>query len=301
MLEASLGYNITDHWNIGVGGRYWAWNTQTGTEAFDFIGLPPPPGVSNARFTTERYGVFVQTGYHWGDTTPSGAYGAIMPVKAPVAAAAPMNWTGIYVGGHLGGGSSDDHWSDPFGATNNPGGGINVPGFGDTIHGTGPLAGGGIGANWQTGSWVLGVQADASWADIRGENTCFSGIGGINCQRIVDAVSTVAGRVGFAWYRSLLYAKAGGAWVETTYNLNGNTNILVLGTGSTNATAFGWVVGGGIEYAFTNNWTTTFEYDHIGLGSVTVPFPTVGLVNAQSIGVRQSVDIAKLGLNYKLF
>jgi hypothetical protein len=37
------------------------------------------------------------------------------------------------------------------------------------------------------------------------------------------------------------------------------------------------------------------------LDSVTVPFPTVAIVNAQSIGVRQSLDIAKFGLNYKLF
>jgi opacity protein-like surface antigen len=301
MLEASLGYDITDRWNVGVGGRYWAWNTQTGTTSFDYIGVSTPPGVSNARYTTERYGVFVQTGYHWGDTTPARASGAPMPVKAPVAASAPMNWTGIYVGGHLGGGASDDHWSDPFGATITPSGGTNIPGLGDTVHGTGPLAGGQVGANWQTGAWVFGVQADASWADIRGENTCFSGLGGINCQRIVDAVSTVAGRVGFAWNRSLVYAKAGGAWAETAYNLNGNTNILVLGTGSTNASAFGWVVGVGLEYAITNNWTTMFEYNHIGLDSVTVPFPTVAIVNAQSIGVRQSLDIAKFGLNYKLF
>jgi opacity protein-like surface antigen/outer membrane protease len=300
MLEASLGYDITDGWNVGIGGRYWAWNTKTGTSTFEFVSAFTPPSVSNARYTTERYGFFVQTGYHWGDTTPAPAYGALLPVKALVAAA-PMNWTGIYVGGHLGGGASDDHWSDPFGATIFPGGGINVPGFGDAVHATGPLAGGQIGANWQTGPWVLGVQADASWADIRGENTCFSGHGGINCQRIVDALSTVAGRVGFAWYRSLAYAKAGGAWADTIYNLNGNTDILSLGTGSTNATVFGWVVGAGLEFAITSNWTTMVEYNHIGLDSVTVPFPTVIVVNAHSIGVRQSMDIAKFGLNYKLF
>lgn len=301
MLEATLGYDLTDHWNIGVGGRYWAWNTQTGTDTFNYVGVSTPPGVSGARFTTERYGVFVQTAYHWGDPTPPGAAGSATIVKAPVAAATPMNWTGIYVGGQLGGGASDDRWSDPFGTTKTPSGGTNIPGFGDKIHSTGPLAGGEFNANWQTGQWVLGVQADANWADIRGENTCFSGIGGIDCQRIVDAVSTVAGRVGYAWNRSLLYAKAGGAWAETTYSLNGNTNILHLGTGSTNATSSGWVAGAGIEYAITNKWTTMFEYNHIGLDSVTVPFPTVALVKAQNIGVSQSFDVVKLGLNYKLF
>jgi hypothetical protein len=36
---------------------------------------------------------------------------------AAVVASAPMNWTGFYIGGHLGGGWSDAQWSDPFGST----------------------------------------------------------------------------------------------------------------------------------------------------------------------------------------
>jgi hypothetical protein len=31
-----------------------------------------------------------------------------------------------------------------------------------------------------------------------------------------------------------------------------------------------------------------------------VPFPTVALVNAQNISVRQWIDVVKLGVNYKL-
>ncbi len=301
MLEAVLSYDITANWNVGVGGRYWAWNTRTGTATFDYLGLAPD-SAQPARYTTERYGAFVQMGYHWGDTTPAG--GTSIPVKAPIVVAGPINWTGLYVGGHLGGGWSDDHWSDPFGST--PGAisaGVattNVAGFGDAIHATGPLGGGHIGANWQTGQWVLGVQADADAADLRGDNTCFSGLGGINCQHIVNSLGTVTGRVGFAWDRSLIYAKGGGAWTDTTYNLLGNTNgALKLGTGSTSVNAGGWTVGAGLEYALTNHWTTLFEYDHIGIGSVTVPFPTVALINAQTISVKQSLDIFKMGVNYK--
>ena len=115
---------------------------------------------------------------------------------------------------------------------------------------------------------------------------------------MVKDLETVTGRLGYAWNRSLLYAKGGAAWAETTYNLNGNTGSLALGTGSTNATASGWVAGGGVEYALTNHWTTSFEYDHVGLDSATVPFPTVAVVNTQTIGIRQSIDL-KLGANYK--
>jgi hypothetical protein len=49
----------------------------------------------------------------------------------------------------------------------------------------------------------------------------------------------------------------------------------------------------------TNNWTTFAEYDHIGLPSAAAPFPSVAVVNAAAINVRQSVDLFKLGVNYK--
>jgi opacity protein-like surface antigen len=210
-----------------------------------------------------------------------------------------MNWAGFYVGGHLGGGWSNDQWSDPFGSGPSGLGATNVAGFGDTTHGTGPLGGGQVSANWQTGQWVFGVQGDVSATDLRGGNTCFSGIGGINCQHVVNSISTVAGRGGFAWNRSLVYAKAGGAWTNTTYNLFGNTNAITFGTGSAGITASGWVAGAGLEYALTGNWTTVFEYDHADVGSVRVPFPTVAVVNTQTIAVKQSIDILKLGVNYK--
>jgi opacity protein-like surface antigen len=237
-----------------------------------------------------------------------------MPVKAPAVATAPMNWTGIYIGGHAGGGWSDGRWSDPFGSTTSiavsppPPTAVNFAGFGDVTHATGPLGGGQIGANLQTGGWVLGVQADASSANLHGENTCFSGLGGVNCQHVVNAIGTAAGRAGFAWDRSLIYAKGGGAWTATNYSLFANTvqvyndtNPMTSGTGSTNVTAAGWVAGAGIEYAVTNNWTTSFEYDHIDVGSVGVAFPTVVPVNTQSISVRQTLDVFKLAVNYKLF
>jgi opacity protein-like surface antigen/outer membrane protease len=300
MLEAILGYAVTEAWNVGVGGRYWAWNMRTGTETFNFLGSSDPPLIEPARFYTERYGVFVETSYKWAGTTPPPAAGAPIPTKGPAVAAAAMNWTGIYIGAHLGGGWSNDRWSDPFGSTPGAFGFFNVAGFGDTTHATGPLGGGQIGYNVQSGQWVLGVEADASVADLRGENTCFSGLVGLNCQRIVDALGTVAGRLGYAWDRSLAYVKGGGAWINSTYNINGNTSVLTLGTGSTGITAWGRTVGGGIEYALTNNWTARIEYDHIEVPSTVVAFPTVALVNAQTISVRQWIDTVKLGVSYKL-
>jgi opacity protein-like surface antigen len=216
-----------------------------------------------------------------------------------VLAAGPMNWTGFYVGGHMGGGYSDDRWSDPFGSTVNAAGSVNVAGFGDTTHATGPLGGGQVGADWQIGRMVLGIQADASAANLRGENTCFSGLGGINCHHAVNALGSITGRAGYAWDRSLVYVKGGGAWTATAYDLLANTNALTLGTGSANLDSWGFTVGGGIEYALTSHWTAFVEYDHIGLPTTTVAFPTVATIDTATISVRQTVDMFKLGVNYK--
>jgi hypothetical protein len=184
--------------------------------------------------------VFVQSSYRWGDPQvamhQAATHGGLM---MSAAASGPMDWTGVYVGAHLGGGSSHGQWSDPFGSTVGAGGFINVAGFGDTTNATGPLGGVQVGVNWQTGPWVLGVQADASAAHITGQNTCFSGLGGINCQHAVNALGTVTGRAGYAWDRSLAYVKGGGAWTDTEYNLFGDTGALTLGNEGTALTR--WV------------------------------------------------------------
>ena len=60
MLEGILGYDVTDAWNVGIGARYWAWNTQTGIETFNFLTNPAANALEPARFTAERYGVFLK-------------------------------------------------------------------------------------------------------------------------------------------------------------------------------------------------------------------------------------------------
>jgi opacity protein-like surface antigen len=296
MIEATLDYYLTWAWSIGVGARYWAWNINTGTETFNFL-TAPSPITEPARFTAERYGAFVQSSYRFGDPPSSARDPQGLLVKAPAPAPASIDWTGFYAGGHFGGGFSNAQWSDPFASTMDRHGFINAAGFGDSTHATGPLGGGQIGVNWQIGHLVLGAGVDASAANFRGENTCFSGLGGIDCQHAVNSLVSLTGRAGYAWDRSLVYAKGGGAWTDTSYALLGDTNALTLGTGVTTLAAWGWTVGAGIEYALTRHWTAFGEYDHVGVPPVTVPFPTVAIIGAQTI--RQSIDVFKLGVNYK--
>ena len=75
------------------------------------------------------------------------ASAADMAIKAPVYVA-PFSWTGFYLGASAGaiGLSSENTYS-----TSAPG----VPANSDTNRGSGVLAGGTVGYNFQTGQWVL--------------------------------------------------------------------------------------------------------------------------------------------------
>ena len=59
-LEAILSYQLTPLFNVGIGGRWWHFNT-TGTEAM-FNQL--------IKYQTERYGAFVQGSLKFGDNPP---------------------------------------------------------------------------------------------------------------------------------------------------------------------------------------------------------------------------------------
>ena len=247
--------------------------------------------------------MFTQVSYHWGDVTPAAAaLGRSGIYKAPPAPVWVANWSGVYIGGHLGGGWGNDRWSDPFGNNFIPGGGIagNIAGFGDLTHASGPLAGGQIGVNFQQGQVVYGIELDGSGADLRGENTCFSGLGGVNCQRVVNGLGSLTGRLGYSWDRSLLYVKGGGAWSNTTYSINANTGVLALGAGNTNVTAGGFTVGAGLEYALNAKWSSKLEYDYLNFAGHNVTFPAVAVIGAQAINAKQDLHVVKLGVNYKL-
>ena len=116
----------------------------------------------------------------------------------------------------------------------------------------------------------------------------------------------MAARFGWAIDHLLLYGKAGGGWVG-----NNNLTVTNLTTGAsftcgtlalTNCgnNAGGWLVGGGFEYAFTNNWTLKFEYDYLGLGNRTFAIPATApfLAGDTFVSNNRNVQMVKLGVNY---
>jgi opacity protein-like surface antigen len=214
---------------------------------------------------------------------------AVAPVVAPVPY---FGWTGFYFGANVGAGRYSTDWSNPFGPQV----------FGDAIDAGGWVAGGQLGFNYQLGSVVLGLEADASAADLDGTNTCLVGlnplVGGVNCRAKVEAVGTIAGRLGLAFDRTLLYIKGGGAWTQDNYELN----LVGVGGGtiySANADHWGWTIGGGVEHALLANVTAKLEYNYLDFGSENVGFglpPAFTVIN--NLSIDQQVHVFKLGVNY---
>jgi outer membrane immunogenic protein len=120
---------------------------------------------------------------------------------APVAYAPPVyNWSGFYIGGHIGGGFENSSWTDPFTGSN------------DTFNNSGFLGGAQIGVNTQFNWLVLGLEGDFSWT---------SAIKGTGTDSFGDSIttspqwtSTVTGRIGAAFDRLLVYGKGGVAFAE---------------------------------------------------------------------------------------
>jgi outer membrane immunogenic protein len=231
---------------------------------------------------------------------------ADLPVKAPprVAPEPVFSWTGFYIGAHAGWGWGDTD-STILEADNNffPQGTINRNTF------DGLLAGGQVGFNYQMGQWVIGVEGQFSWTDIDGSNR-HDAILLANLHATTDTdvnwVTTLTGRLGMAFGPALVYVKGGGAWAE----FESVTNSFVSSTGvlqqtvSGSETRTGWTVGGGIEYAFSNNWSIKGEYNFIDFGTERVTRTGTNFVTGAAVTRQRDQDtqlnIVKFGINYRL-
>ena len=205
--------------------------------------------------------------------------------KAPPAGALPVtyDWTGFYVGGHVGYGWADKDWRDAFG--------LNVSNKAD-----GFLGGGQVGFNYQIGQFVLGVEGDFSWSGINGGHHRPAAIVrrplGNTFNTDVNWVSTLTGRVGLAFDRWLVYGKGGVAWA----NDNFSTNRLHASRAPTDVTdtRIGWTAGAGVEYAFAPAWSAKLEYNYMDFGNRAVSFAP-----GTSTDIDQQIHAVKFGINYK--
>jgi outer membrane immunogenic protein len=209
--------------------------------------------------------------------------GAPSYTRAPAIVATVYDWTGLYIGINGGGATSSINW--------------NADGFGNegSHNASGGTVGGQIGYRWQTpSSWVFGVEAQGNWADFKGSNASLQFPGQTN-QTTIDSFGLFTGQIGYAWDRTLLYAKGGAAVTDNKYLAN-STLPPLIGIDTAHETRWGATLGAGIEYAFAPNWSLGVEYDHLFMGNRDVNSPT-GFLIADHI--KEDVDLFTARVNYK--
>ena len=198
--------------------------------------------------------------------------------KAPAYAAPIYNWTGFYIGGHVGGAFSSDNNFNGLTTGNNSNGRF--------------LGGLQVGADYQFApNWVLGVEGQYSWLSGNVGAVFPLGYAYNNNQR---GLGSVTGRAGYTWGPGLLYVKGGYAYSDNneSVTLGGVPVPFAINGDHRN----GYTVGAGLEYMFAPSWSAKVEYQYYNFGNAnfTTPGPLV------AVGSFTTDDhVVKAGLNYR--
>lgn len=174
-------------------------------------------------------------------------------------APASADWTGLYLGGHVGGiwgdidtdtlstAGSNGFWSLPASSTLDP---------------SGVLGGAQLGYNFQYSNWVLGVELSGSALKLDDVGVYADDRYSVEA----DWLGIAALRAGWLWnQRSLVYLKGGYASAEIDTR---DVDIAApAGITSTDERHGGWLAGAGVEYLMSNDLSLAFEYNYIDLGN----------------------------------
>lgn len=169
--------------------------------------------------------------------------------EVAVEAAAPVaDWTGAYVGGHVGWVSGTVDWElvpppGPFGTYDIDGWLLGVQG----------------GYNWQVDTFVLGVEGDISLGDIVSDPDLSGFI-----DRQINWTASLRARAGVSFDAILLYGTAGLAVANSTTE--------IFGFADDTNTHVGWTVGVGAEAMVAENVSAKLEYRYSDYGSQTYDY-----------------------------
>jgi outer membrane immunogenic protein len=119
----------------------------------------------------------------------------------------------------------------------------------------------------------------------------------------------VTGRVGWAWHRLLIYGKGGVAFAGDKYHADEPFATVVQCEApapcaySASETPTGWTAGGGLEWAFWNNWSAFLEYDFYGFGRRDLTFfctNQAGFCGLRGpVSIKQDINAVKFGINWR--
>ena len=113
-----------------------------------------------------------------------------------------------------------------------------------------------------------------------------------------DWLASVTARLGYAWDPRWLRLRQRrsrpGPTTSTPWDY--------LGTWAASETRSGWTVGGGLEWAFADNWSAKLEYQFYDFGTKDLAFFSSDFAGGPTTvveSVKQQIHTVKLGLNYR--
>ncbi len=239
----------------------------------------------------------------------AGDLGDARAVKAPPAST-PVDWSGFYVGAHLGYATGSSSWSaTPTAAAAAPAlaGSLALYNAYGLFTGTGSyLAGLQAGYNYLSPSRILlGVEADASFPNtIAGTATLAApAIGMASYAEQVEFSGTVRGRIGYAPGPWLFYLTSGFAYSYDQFTRTQRAGMPAGGTAVPGAAEtlymvprVGGAAGVGAALALTPHWAARLEYLFTDYASRGVSFPA----GAQRIDSDLAMQTLRVGLDYQL-
>jgi outer membrane immunogenic protein len=205
------------------------------------------------------------------------------------------DWTGCYVGGHVGGVVSEDRTTSVSG---------NSTGFGSI----GFVGGGQIGCDYQfAAGWVGGVEGRAAWSSLKNSHpgtVRFPGLGVTVPSQFSlgnDFLSSATARLGHSFAdRGLVFIRGGGAWTREKIDdaFTSPAGLAVDPVSTTIRT--GWTVGTGVEWAFAPHWSANVEYDYYNFGKQgTLLTSATNNVTVSVFSVKDTIHAVTAGVNYR--
>ena len=167
------------------------------------------------------------------------------------------NWSGLYFGAFVGG--THGLWTVDFYRNNN---------HGHAEEGADGFTGGGwVGYNYQLpNNIVLGIEADLGATNAEQTNNIFDND---TSKASYGMVGSIRARAGYAIDRMLVYGTFGVAFANITNEIqkgrNAGEQVVWDDQMST-----GYVLGAGLEYAFTDRWVGRAEYLYANYGAVSL-------------------------------
>ncbi len=234
-----------------------------------------------------------------------------MPLKAPPAPV--YQWSGCYVGLNVGGGASGTNFGttiDPAATSQRATPRRSPAAEAEANNADGFLAGGQLGCNFQTGTLVVGAEADFDYFRSNPQfnnntNTLANGnTFAIGQSLTTNYLATVRPRIGIGADRNLAYITGGAAFTSISYTesyFDANTPP-GAGTAAASRSLVGWTAGAGWEYAFADHWTVKAEYLFASFpttnatGLITGPGGTSNTLHGSADLV---IQLIRAGVNFK--